>query len=459
LGNPLRFRLTAGQRHDITQAAELVAGLDFQRLIADRSYDADAFLASLQTDTTETAVPPRKNRKEHRDYDRNWYLVLNMSQNRSRKGRIDDMQRGTANETHPQTQQAWSIHLSSSRYARYNMTGLSEIIKANSFTPADLPEFEGKLFFEGDRRQRYLVRFAVLMFLSTVIASGAVVADSTATVIGAMLIAPLMTPIVATTAALVMGNGKRAWQSLLLVISGAAGVILVSMVFSLLTIEVLNFASNAQITSRVNPGMTDLVVALAAGVAGAFAISRDDVADSLPGVAIAIALVPPLCVVGISLGKQQWLDAWGALLLFLTNFLSILLAGGAVFALMGLQKVSTEQMSHVNRRKAYQIIALGVVLVSIPLALSTLKVARESVAQLQTRRIADEWVGQLEGDYIVSSVLVSNGIAEIIVTGPEVPATISDLGEQIEKDVSQVDEVNLLFVPSKEFHFASGEPG
>jgi hypothetical protein len=73
----------------------LVAGLDFQRLIADRSYDADAFLAGLQTDTTETAVPPRKNRKEHRDYDRNWYFVLNMSQNRLRKGRIDDMQPGT----------------------------------------------------------------------------------------------------------------------------------------------------------------------------------------------------------------------------------------------------------------------------------------------------------------------------------------------------------------------------
>ena len=339
------------------------------------------------------------------------------------------------------------------------MTSLSEIMKDNRFTPADLREFENKLFFEGERRERYLVRFAVLMFLSTVIATGGVIADSTATVIGAMLIAPLMTPIVATTAALVMGNGKRAGQSLALVVAGVAGVILVSMILSLLTIKVLNFETNTQITARVNPSMNDLVVALAAGLAGAFAMSRDDVADSLPGVAIAIALVPPLCVVGISLGNGEWLDAWGAFLLFLTNCLSILLAGGAVFAIMGLQTASTEDMSHVNRRRAYEIIALGIVLVSIPLALTTFKVARDSVAQPQIRRIADEWVDQFEEDYIVSSVLVSNRVADVVVTGPEVPGTISDLGEAIEDDVKQVEEVYLLFIPSKEYFFASGESG
>lgn len=339
------------------------------------------------------------------------------------------------------------------------MTRLSEIIRDNRFTPEDLPEFESKLFFEGDRRQRYLVRFTVLMFLSTVIATGAVMADSTATVIGAMLIAPLMTPIVATTAALVMGNGKRAWQSLALVAAGVIGVIGVSALMTTLAITILDFGSNAQITSRVHPTMNDLVVALAAGVAGAFALSRDDVADSLPGVAIAIALVPPLCVVGISLGSAEWLDAWGAFLLFLTNCLSILLAGGLVFAVLGLQKVSTQDMNSINRRRAYQIIALGVVLVSIPLALTTFRVARDSVTQQQVRRIANEWAGQFEEDYIVSSVLVSDRVAEVIVTGPEVPSSIVDLGEKIKNEVRQVEELELHFVPSKEFYFGSGEAG
>ena len=335
------------------------------------------------------------------------------------------------------------------------MGHLSEILKDNKFTPEDLPEFESKLFFEGSRRQRYLVRFFVLMFFASVIASGAIVADSTATVVGAMLVAPLMTPIVASTAALVMGNGKRTWQSLALVAAGVGVAVGVSMVLSLITVQVLNFETNSQITGRVTPSMVDLVVALAAGAVGAFAMSRDDVADSLPGVAIAIALVPPLCVVGISLGNAEWVDAWGAFLLFLTNFLSILLAGGAVFAIMGLQKASTEQMTSVNRGKAYRIIAIGVVLVAIPLAFTTFKVGRDSYAQVQVGKIANEWVQQFDDDYIVESVLVSDGLAKVLVTGPNLPETITDLGEEVDANVKQVKEVHLMFVPSKDFAYVT----
>ena len=335
------------------------------------------------------------------------------------------------------------------------MGHLSEILKDNKFTQEDLPEFESKLFFEGSRRQRYLVRFFVLMFFASVIATGAIIADSTATVVGAMLVAPLMTPIVASTAALIMGNGKRTWQSLALVAAGVGVAVGVSLVLSMLTIKVLNFDVNSQITGRVTPSMVDLIVALAAGAVGAFAMSRDDVADSLPGVAIAIALVPPLCVVGISLGNAEWGDAWGSFLLFLTNFLSILLAGGAVFAIMGLQKAGTEDMTSVNRGKAYRIIAIGVVLVAIPLLLTSVKVGRDSYAQVQVRGIANEWVDQFEDNYIVDSVLVSDSVSKIIVTGPELPETITDLGEQIEDNVKQVEEIHLIFVPSKEFLFSA----
>ena len=149
------------------------------------------------------------------------------------------------------------------------------------------------------------------------------------------------------------------------------------------------------------------------------------------------------------------MDAWGAFLLFLTNFLSILLAGGAVFAIMGLQKASTEEMSDVNRGRAYRIIAIGVVLVAIPLALTTFKVGRDSYAQVQVGKIANEWVQQFEGNYVVESILVSDSIAKVLVTGPEVPETITDLGDQIENNVKQVEEIHLIFVPSKEFLFST----
>jgi transposase len=73
LGNPLRFRLPGGQRHDITQAEDLLADFDFERVIADRSYDAEAFLKTIAEKEAEAVIPPRKNRKEQREYDRHLY--------------------------------------------------------------------------------------------------------------------------------------------------------------------------------------------------------------------------------------------------------------------------------------------------------------------------------------------------------------------------------------------------
>jgi hypothetical protein len=73
LGNPLRFLLTGGQRHDITQADDLIAAFDFERVIADRSYDAEEFLSRIAENEAEAVIPPRKNRKEPREYDHHLY--------------------------------------------------------------------------------------------------------------------------------------------------------------------------------------------------------------------------------------------------------------------------------------------------------------------------------------------------------------------------------------------------
>jgi transposase len=73
LGNPLRFLLTGGQRQDITQAEDLIADFDFERVIADRSYDAEDFLKKIAEKAAEAVIPPRKNRKEPREYDHHLY--------------------------------------------------------------------------------------------------------------------------------------------------------------------------------------------------------------------------------------------------------------------------------------------------------------------------------------------------------------------------------------------------
>jgi len=73
LGNPLRFLLTGGQRHDITQAKALIADFEFERLIADRGYDSDDLLHLLAEKEVEAVIPPRKNRTEPREYDKHLY--------------------------------------------------------------------------------------------------------------------------------------------------------------------------------------------------------------------------------------------------------------------------------------------------------------------------------------------------------------------------------------------------
>ena len=330
---------------------------------------------------------------------------------------------------------------------------LLETIKNSRYDPSDIPELEDKLFFEENRALRHRVNFFVLLILSTIIATGGVIADSPATVIGAMIIAPLMIPIVATTAALMMGNGLRAWYSAFLVFAGVICTILVAAAVGGAGIHVIDFHSNTQITSRVAPRMLDLIIALAAGTAGAFAISRKEISDSIPGVAISIALVPPLCVVGISLAAGEWGDAWGALLLFLTNLLSILLAGGFVFALLGLGAATTSNLSYINKARAYRMIVIGVLLIAIPLSITSYKVGRDQIAETKTLHIINGWLHDQTTDYVLSSILVSGSNAKVVITGPRQPEKIEKLGADIRAQLDQIDTVNVNFVPSTHFYY------
>ena len=179
-------------------------------------------------------------------------------------------------------------------------TTLPAPITKLGFDPEYLQPFEDKLFIEGPQTERRLTNFFALLLFATVIATYGVLSGSTATVIGAMIVAPLMGPIMATTAAVVMGSSQRALQLLALVGAGVATVILFSYLLSWVVPDVtISFTSNTEITSRINPGLYALLTALGAGAAGAFITSRAEIANSMGGVAIAISLVPPLCVVGI----------------------------------------------------------------------------------------------------------------------------------------------------------------
>jgi uncharacterized hydrophobic protein (TIGR00271 family) len=334
------------------------------------------------------------------------------------------------------------------------MNTLTSIVRDNRFRPEDVPKFESKLFYERERRRPYLERFFVLLILATIIATSGIIGDSTATVIGAMIVAPLMTPIMATAAALIMGNMSRAINRLSLVIAGVIIVIFLSWLMGLLYTGYISFTENSQIVARVSPRLIDLVAALASGAAGAFCLSRDDIADSLPGVAIAISLVPPLCVVGISLSAGEIEAALGALLLFVTNFLAILLAGGAVLGILGLNRAAQIEVKGTARRKAFALVIVAILLVAIPLMITGQRVSREAYTEFQTQRAAQEWA---EGSgYRVRQVRALRNSVYIAVIGQGEPPPFAELVTAVEESVGRPLTVDLELLPSQ--IISSSEP-
>lgn len=176
--------------------------------------------------------------------------------------------------------------------------------------------------------------FMAMMCLSTAIAAFGLILNSTAVVIGAMLVAPLMTPLLAAGFGLVQGNGVLVRQSARSVAYGFMLALGIGFVCAL-------FTPTAHLTGemlgRGSPNLYDLMVAAISGVAAAYALSRPNLSAALPGVAIAAALVPPLATSGISLGYGEIANARGAALLFATNVVAIVLAAAAVFYVRGVR--------------------------------------------------------------------------------------------------------------------------
>ena len=178
-----------------------------------------------------------------------------------------------------------------------------------------------------------------LVVLSAAIATLGLINDSPAVIIGAMVVAPLMSPILGVGLGSITADGKLTRNSVSALIRGAIIAILLSTLLTLTNIY-LPFVPSLldiphEILSRTQPTANDLIIALAGGLAAAYALSQPNLSAALPGVAIATALMPPLCTIGVGLALGRWDIAGGASLLFLTNAVTIAFASSLVFFLEG----------------------------------------------------------------------------------------------------------------------------
>jgi uncharacterized hydrophobic protein (TIGR00271 family) len=311
---------------------------------------------------------------------------------------------------------------------------------------ADVARMREQLLFDGPETARKLSRFWTLLALSAVIASAGIVSDSTATVIGAMIVAPLMTPILGSVLSIVTGDGRNLARSLALVVAGAVLVVAIGLVVGLLVPSDITAETSSQVAGRVHPRLIDLVAALATGAVGSFALVRSDVSDTLPGVAIAISLVPPLAVVGITLDAGAYGESRGALLLFLTNVGAILLSGLVVMALYRVRRTTrrADETARGGRLPTVAVVVFVFVL-AVPLAVTSGAVTGEAVRASRVNTVAVRWAEP--AGWRVDSVDPSAGAIVVRAAGaPPAPAGAALRKALDDAGLRDVD-VRLVLVP------------
>jgi uncharacterized hydrophobic protein (TIGR00271 family) len=234
--------------------------------------------------------------------------------------------------------------------------------------------------------------YFLLVVLSCCIATLGLVTDSAAVIIGAMLVAPLMSPILGLSLASAAGEQRMFRRALIALIQGALLAVALSALLGAaaraLPFGVLSDLPG-EILARIHPTPFDLVIALAGGSAAAYCLAQPRLSAALPGVAIATALMPPLCTVGLGVALLDTQVASGALLLFLTNFAAISFAGIVVFVLLGFRPAHLDVRWH-RLPQSLLVSAALVLVVTVPLVILTLRFVGEAQLAHEVRQVVAE---------------------------------------------------------------------
>ncbi|RQW90678.1 MAG: DUF389 domain-containing protein, partial [Geobacter sp.] len=244
--------------------------------------------------------------------------------------------------------------------------------------------------------------YFLMVILSTSIATLGLITDSPAVIIGAMLVAPLMSPIIGIGLASMIGRRTLLKSAISALLRGAIMAVGLSTLFTIIN-SYLPFVSlhelPQEIISRTHPSPIDLMIALAGGIAAAYSLTEERLSAALPGVAIATALMPPICTVGIGVALQRWDVAGGAFLLFITNAVTIAFAAAFVFFLRGFNPYPLDS----NRKlpPTLQLSALLIVILLIPLTYFSIDFVRQASEYRMLSQVLNEKVNEINNAELV----------------------------------------------------------
>lgn len=284
------------------------------------------------------------------------------------------------------------------------------------------------------------VDFVALICLSTAIATLGLMQNSAAVVIGAMLVAPLMTPLIGCGLAVVQGNGRLLQGAIKSVLLGFLLAIFIGFVMGTFIPHV---GLTNEMLARGKPNALDLAVALISGIAAAYATARPNLLGALPGVAIAAALVPPIATSGVALSHGDLITSAGAAMLFITNIVAIVLGAAAALFAVGMQAKHLHAREKRWTRHAVMGLTVGAVVLSVPLMYFLYASLPKGLIPDKTEAaiallVTDENRGQLitidARDLGESSIQV-----EIVIESqtPAGPWLVKQIDELLEKDLGQ----------------------
>jgi len=325
---------------------------------------------------------------------------------------------------------------------------------------AERREVIDQLFPRGMPRRQFFTRFVSLMMLSTAIAVFGILSDSTAVVIGAMLVAPLMLPVLGGAAAIVMGWPRRILHRAILVAAGSVLAVALAAAISFLVPGRVT-PLPAELMARTSPNLLDLGIALAAGAAGAYGQVRRHAAEALTGVAVAVALVPPLAVVGITLQLTEWQFAVGAALLFLANVVGIVIAASATFLAAGFVPGRNPLKGHTQILRGVSWAAIAAIVVVIPMQFGRGAVLPVTDPTDEVTVVVEEYVAErgADSEVVDVDVEVDDGVTKVeVVVATSIAAPLVDpLARRLAEYLSSPVQLQLLVV-STETERATVEP-
>jgi len=296
-----------------------------------------------------------------------------------------------------------------------------------------------------------VLRFSALIVLSASIAAFGLLADSAGVVIGAMLVAPLMTPILAAAAATVRANNRELLSSMIIIALGTALAVLTGYLVGVIAGDTISGTVDlpGELAARTYPTLLDLGVAVSAGAAAGYIVPRRSAVSALPGVGIAVALVPPLATVGITWQLDRPTDAWNAMLLFLTNLAAIVFSASIMLLISGFRPRVRVSRRVLTTRILITLTAVTVV--AIPLTLHTRASLEDSQLNLVVAQSVSSW--DPSAQVVSLTAQIRGGVAhvQLLVTGPNDPDEIWQIAESIHDKTGHPVEMDMRYQQDDRF--------